>query len=107
FVCQRRLAMHLIAFNLDFEKSGAGVLLLEQSLKDGYKENLTLYDMLAPGDAYKFDWCDRSDEVFDWVKPLSLKGYIYARLYLGFLRGRVKAALKTMPQPLRRMMRVA
>jgi len=40
--------MHLIAFNLEYEKSGAGVLLLEQSLKNGYAEGLTIYDMLAP-----------------------------------------------------------
>jgi hypothetical protein len=39
------------------------------------------------------------------VKPLSLAGHLYARVYLGFLRGRVKSALKAMPQPLRRLMR--
>ena len=65
--------------HLVYEKSGAGVLLLEQSLKNGYAEGLTIYDMLAPGDPYKFDWCDQSDAVLDWVKPLSLKGYLYAR----------------------------
>ena len=32
FTCKGRLAMHLIAFNLEYEKTGAGVLLLEQSL---------------------------------------------------------------------------
>ena len=105
FTCKGRLAMHLIAFNLDYEKSGAGVLLLEQSLKNGYAEGLTIYDMLAPGDPYKFDWCHQSDAVLDWVKPLSLKGYLYARLYLAFLRGRAKTMLKTVPQPLRRLLR--
>ncbi len=74
FTCKGRLAMHLIAFNLEFEKSGAGVLLLEKSLKDGYAEGLEVYDMLAPGDPYKLDWCDQSDTVYDWVKPLSLSG---------------------------------
>ena len=105
FTCKGRLAMHLIAFNLEYEKSGAGVLLLEQSLKNGYAEGLTIYDMLAPGDPYKFDWCDQSDAVLDWVKPLSLKGYLYARLYFAFLRGRAKTMLKTVPQPLRRLLR--
>jgi CelD/BcsL family acetyltransferase involved in cellulose biosynthesis len=105
FTCKSRLAMHLIAFNLDYEKAGAGVLLLEQSLRDGYAEGLAVYDMLAPGDPYKFDWCDRSDEVMDWVKPLSLKGQLYARVYLEFLRGRAKSLLKAVPQPLRRLLR--
>ena len=103
FTCKGRLAMHLIAFNLEYEKSGAGVLLLEQSLKKGYDEGLAVYDMLAPGDPYKFDWCDQSDAVSDWVKPLSLKGHLYARLYLA-LRGPAKALLKSMPQPMRRLL---
>ena len=105
FACKARLAMHLIVFNLAFEKSGAGVLLLEQSLKDGYAEGFDALDMLAPGDEYKFDWCDKSDGIVDWVKPLTLKGELYARVYLGFLRSRIKAALKKLPQPLRRLMR--
>ena len=32
-------------------------------------------------------------DVYDWVKPLSLAGFTYARLYLGLLRGHAKAAL--------------
>jgi CelD/BcsL family acetyltransferase involved in cellulose biosynthesis len=105
FACKRRLAIHLIVYDLDYEKSGVGVLLLEQSLRDGYDEGLQVLDMLAPGDPYKFDWCDQSDDVLDYTKPLSLKGHLYARLYLGFLRGRLKLLLKAMPPPLRRLMR--
>jgi CelD/BcsL family acetyltransferase involved in cellulose biosynthesis len=105
FACKARLAMHRIVFNLEFEKSGAGVLLLEQTLKDGYADGFAACDMLAPGDVYKFDWCEKADEVTDWVKPLTVKGHLYTRFYLGFLRGRIKAALKAMPQPMRRLMR--
>jgi CelD/BcsL family acetyltransferase involved in cellulose biosynthesis len=105
FACKGRLAMHLIVFDLAYEKSGAGVLLLEQSLREGFREGLHVYDMLAPGDAYKFDWCDQADAVSDWVKPLSLKGDIYARFYLAFLRPHAKAMLKAVPQPLRRLLR--
>jgi CelD/BcsL family acetyltransferase involved in cellulose biosynthesis len=61
--------------------------------------------MGEPVSHYKLDWCDQSDLVQDWVKPLSLAGHLYARVYLGFLRGRVKSALKAKPQPLRRLMR--
>jgi CelD/BcsL family acetyltransferase involved in cellulose biosynthesis len=107
FACKGRLAMHLIVFDLAHEKSGAGVLLLEQSLKEGCREGLHIYDMLASEDAYKFDWCDQADAVADWVKPLSLKGDLYARLYLAFLRPHAKAMLKAVPQPLRRLLREA
>jgi CelD/BcsL family acetyltransferase involved in cellulose biosynthesis len=105
FACKGRLAMHLIVFDLAHEKSGAGVLLFEQSLRDGFREGFHVYDMLAPGDAYKFDWCDQADAVSDWVKPLSLKGNLYTRFYLTFLRPHAKALLKAVPQPLRRLLR--
>lgn len=102
FTCKGRLSMHMIAFNLAYEKSGAGVLLLENSLKDGYREGIGVYDMLAPADTYKMDWCDAADEICDWALPLSVKGLLYARLYLGLVRGHLKAALKKLPQDLRR-----
>lgn len=104
FTCKGRLAMHMIAFNLEFEKSGAGVILLEQSLRDGYAEKLDVYDMLAPGDPYKLDWCDQTDDVIDWAAPLSLTGALYTRFYLGFGRNAAKKALKAMPEPLRRLL---
>ncbi|MFA7307269.1 MAG: GNAT family N-acetyltransferase [Hyphomicrobium sp.] len=105
FTCKGRLVVHVMAFELAFEKAGVGVLLLEQNLKQGYAEKLDVYDMMAPGDAYKMDWCEKSETVIDWVIPSSAKGYLYARVYLGFLRPRMKSALKAMPKPLRRLMR--
>ena len=105
FTCKGRLVVHVMAFELAFEKAGVGVLLLEQNLKQGYAEKLDVYDMMAPGDAYKMDWCDKSEPVIDWVIPSSAKGYLYARVYLEFLRPRLKSALKAVPKPLRRLMR--
>lgn len=104
FTCKGRLAMHVIVFNLKFEKSSAGVLLLEKSIQDGYAENLSLYDMLAPGDNYKLDWSDATTDVLDWAKPLSLAGHTYARLYIGFMRTRMKSAISALPYSLRRIM---
>jgi CelD/BcsL family acetyltransferase involved in cellulose biosynthesis len=104
FTCKGRLAMHVIVYSLKFEKSGAGALLMEKSLRDGYTDGIGVYDMLAPGDNYKLDWADESAEVDDWVKPLSLAGFTYARLYLGLLRSRAKHAIEAMPESLRRML---
>ena len=103
FTCKGRLAMHVIVYSLKFEKSGAGVLLMEKSIRDGYGDALGLYDMLAPGDNYKLDWADSAIDVNDWVQPLSLAGFTYARLYLGLLRSRAKHAISAMPQSLRRI----
>ena len=104
FTCKGRLAMHVIVYSLKFEKSGAGVLLMEKSIHDGYADGVGVYDMLAPGDNYKLDWADDSADVFDWVKPLSLAGLTYSRLYLGFLRSRAKNAIGSMPESLRRIL---
>jgi len=104
FACKQRLAMHLIVFNLKFEKSGAGALLMEQGLRDAYGEGFSTIDMLAPGDNYKLDWADGAISVTDWCQPLSLAGYTYAKFYLGFMRERLKSTLAGMPQPLRRLL---
>jgi CelD/BcsL family acetyltransferase involved in cellulose biosynthesis len=104
FICKGRLVVHVMAFALEYEKAGVGVLLLEQNLKKGYDEGLAIYDMMAPGDPYKLDWCDQSEPVTDWTVPVSAKGHFYARIYLGFLRGRLKSALKSVPQPVRRLL---
>ncbi len=103
FTCKGRLALHVIVYSLKFEKSGAGVILMEKSLREGYDADISVFDMLAPGDAYKFDWADGSADVYDWVKPLSVTGYTYSRVYLGMLRTRAKQALKAMPQSIRRL----
>ncbi len=103
FECKGRLAMHVIVYNLKFEKSGAGVILMENSLRDGYKDQIAVYDMLAPGDNYKLDWADASSDVYDWVKPLSLAGHAYARIYLGYVRPKAKAAIAAMPQSWRKI----
>lgn len=102
FACKDRLAMHVIVFNLKYEKAGAGALLTEQGLKDAFKEGFATLDMMAPGDNYKLDWADASVEVADWSHPLSLKGRVYARFYLGMVRSQIKSAMTAMPQSLRR-----
>lgn len=104
FACKGRLAMHVIVFNLKYEKAGAGVLLTGQCLKDAFKEGATTLDMLAPGDGYKLDWADDSIEVNDWSMPMSLAGQAYARIYLGFVRDQLKSAMAALPQSLRRRM---
>ena len=103
FECKGRVAMHVIVYQLKFEKSGAGVILMENSLRDGFKENIGVYDMLAPGDSYKLDWADATSDVYDWVKPLSLAGFAYARLYLELVRPKIKAGLAAMPQNWRKI----
>ena len=61
------------------------------------------YDLLSPADGYKLAWADAVMGVTDWVIPLSAKGWVFARLYLGLARPALKAALGAMPASLRRL----
>lgn len=103
FTCKGRLAMHVIVYDIKYEKSSVGVLLMEMCLADGYKDGLGVYDLLAPGDNYKLDWADNSSDVYDWVKPFTLAGHAYARIYLDLVRPYGKALMKAMPQNLRKI----
>jgi CelD/BcsL family acetyltransferase involved in cellulose biosynthesis len=101
--CLDRIVMHVIVFNLRYEKAGAGVLLLEESIAQAFGTDARTYDLLSPADGYKLAWADAAMGVTDWVLPLSAKGWVYARLYLGLARPALKAALGAMPASLRRL----
>lgn len=100
--CKDRTVMHVIVFNLNYEKSGAGVLLLENTFANSFDGTCRVFDLLAPADSYKVDWADAVTGVADWALPVSRKGWLYARVYLGLARPAVKAALGAMPMSWRR-----
>jgi CelD/BcsL family acetyltransferase involved in cellulose biosynthesis len=102
--CKERTALHIIVYDLEFEKSGAGVLLLERSLRNAGDSGVKCYDLLAPGDSYKLDWADASVDVLDWALPLTIKGKIFSKVYLGFLRERLKAGHAALPAGIRRLL---
>jgi len=101
--CLDRIIMHVIVFNLKYEKVGAGVLLLESTFAQACGTNARTFDLLSPGDGYKLAWADASMGGTDWVIPLSARGWVFARLYLGLARPALKAALGAMPASLRRL----
>lgn len=104
FACKDRLAVHVIAFSLALEKFSAGNLLMERCIRDALDEGFAIFDLMAPADDYKLNWSDRTMGVNDWSRPMSVKGYAYATLYLKALRGRIKTAMALMPKSLRRQL---
>ena len=102
FCCKTRTVMHVIVFNLEYESAGAGALVLEDTIARACESGCRTFDLLAPADAYKLDWADDSVAVTDWALPLSLKGTLYARLYLGVARSAAKWAVGRLPLSLRR-----
>jgi len=103
FECKGRIAVHVMAYDLAYEKAGVGALLFEQGVREAYAGGMTAIDLLAPGDGYKLDWADASVEVLDWCRPLTLQGYAYAKLYLDFIRPRARTAFAAMPASWRRL----
>lgn len=99
---RERIVQHIIVFDIAHQKSGVGVLILEQSLRNAFAAGAGCYDLMAPGDAYKMDWADATVEVRDWALPLSLAGRLYARHYLGTIRTGLKRAVAAMPQDFRK-----
>lgn len=100
--CQDRLALHILTFDIEFSKAGAGVLLLEESIRRAANTGLGCYDMLAPGDSYKLGWADGAVKVQDWALPLTLAGRLYSRVYLDLARNGGKKLLAKIPAGARR-----
>jgi CelD/BcsL family acetyltransferase involved in cellulose biosynthesis len=100
--CRDRVAVHVIAYNLKFEKTGAGALLMEDSIRRACEGGLAALDLMAPGAAYKFDWADRAIEVRDHAIGLSTAGKLYTSLYLKRVRPAAKHAVEQLPTALRR-----
>lgn len=95
FDCKSRRVAHILVYALEFERFSVGQILIERSVRDAFNDGVGIYDLMAPGDAYKFDWADRSVEVLDWAFGLTPLGRAYAKFYLGHGRSWLKSGLTT------------
>lgn len=100
--CKGRAAIHIIAYDLSYEKTAAGALLMEDSIRSAADAGMDVFDLLAPGDPYKLEWADDAVAVRDWSLARSTLGRAYATLYLGYFRKAAKRAIDAMPLGLRR-----
>jgi CelD/BcsL family acetyltransferase involved in cellulose biosynthesis len=99
--CKGRTAIHIIAYDLEFEKTAAGALLMEDSIRRAMDDGMAVYDLLAPGDGYKLEWADDAVIVRDWAIPLSGMGRAYSALHLGS-KSALKRGLDALPVGVRR-----
>ena len=104
FDCLKTRALHVIVYDRQFEKMAAGVLHLEEAIRHGFDEGLERIDLLAPAAAYKLDWADGTVAVVDHAIGLSTTGRAYARVYLGYLRNRLKAVVERLPHKVRQLL---
>lgn len=97
FVAKRHCAVHVIVYHTDFEKAGAGVLLMEDAIRSAIDTGVHTFDLMAPGDSYKLDWADGVVDVYDWTTPLSPLGHVYALLRLNKVPAFLKNKIQTLP----------
>ena len=97
-----RSCLHLIVYDLDFERHGCGLLHLDHTFKNRFDNGSATIDLLAPAAHYKSQVANNETAVLDYAVPLTLKGRLLTRVYQGQLRPRLKAGLEHMPIALRR-----
>jgi CelD/BcsL family acetyltransferase involved in cellulose biosynthesis len=90
-----RLLCHVVVHDAAFDKAGAGVLVMEETIRRALEAGYTTFDFLAPGDAYKLDWADRTVPVNDWAVPFTTLGRAYAVGYLAIVRPHLKRLANT------------
>ncbi len=95
-----RRFLHLAVFSPDFEKCGAGTLLLEQAARDCYPNRIATFDLLCPKHEYKMDFADGTMPVRDHALGVSLRGRIFVHGVLAF-RATAKASIERLPAPIR------
>jgi CelD/BcsL family acetyltransferase involved in cellulose biosynthesis len=100
--CKGRRAVHILAYNLKFDKLGVGNHHLHSAITDAHAEGIQTYDFLAPRHAYKMDWADTTLMVRDHSLAMSPLGRLYVDLYVARIRESVKRNIARLPGGLRR-----
>lgn len=100
--CKGRSFGHVIATHPDHERGGIGKILVHHSFASARARGNTIFDLLAPADAYKLEHADGRVTVSDLLLPLSLKGRLVCGLGIQHWRPVLKSAAKRLPSGLAR-----
>ena len=101
FRCADRLMTHIAAYDLDYEKFSPGSLLFERAIEHSLDSEISVFDLMSPGDAYKLDWTDDHVEVRDYAFGLTTRGRAYETLYIRHLRPALKRVAVDVPRLVR------
>ncbi|RDJ20570.1 GNAT family N-acetyltransferase [Bosea caraganae] len=95
--CKGRSFGHVIATHPDHERGGVGKILVHHAFASARARGNTIFDLLAPADAYKLEHSDGRVGVSDLLLPLSLKGRLVCGLGIQHWRPALKSAAKRLP----------
>lgn len=97
FAVKNQSAAHIITYDLDYDKLRPGHLMTFSNLEECKKDGIEVFDFMGPDAQFKRDWSDKAIEVNDWAVPLSWKGKLWCKVYLGFARDQLKQGFQRLP----------
>jgi len=102
FVSGQRYCSYLGAYDPRFKEFSPGALQCELTLKACFDDGLEVFDLLPPGDAYKFVWASAVNEIRHSALALTRLGHLQVRLARARPTRMAKAMLNRLPGPYRR-----
>lgn len=91
FVKNKRVYYYILAMDDAYAKLSPGNYIVLENIRLAYERGCTVFDFLAPEDAYKLKWAkDSFTPAYDILLPITVKGRIYGQLYLKLLRPMLK-----------------
>ncbi len=93
---------HIGVYHPKYERHSPGTLQMEDTLRDCIARGVKVFDLLAPADRYKMQWCNQTMPVYDFAVPTSVLGQLHMMLYIKMLRQGGKRLMAAIPEKLRR-----
>jgi CelD/BcsL family acetyltransferase involved in cellulose biosynthesis len=101
-----RLLAHVLAPDPAYAQYGLGNTLADAAIRDAFERGYKIYDLLAPANPFKSAWATGAIEVLDFTLTASRRGAFFDRLIASSARPLARAAFKSAPRGIRRMMLV-
>ncbi|MGG9998994.1 GNAT family N-acetyltransferase [Pseudovibrio ascidiaceicola] len=98
FLFEGCYSAYMADWNPDYEQSSPGKLHQMDVIEACFALGIDKVDFLKPASRYKMTWTSQVASVFDAVSPLSVKGQLYASLWLKNLRPLAKRIVLAMPK---------
>ena len=65
------------AFRQGWKKYSPGAILMSKLIQLSFKQDLNEFDFLPGNEAYKVKWSNKKLNIYEYNKPITIKGYLY------------------------------
>ncbi|MEM6499493.1 MAG: GNAT family N-acetyltransferase [Pseudomonadota bacterium] len=106
FRCKKRLAMHIIVYDVAYQRTGIGALQLADTIEKAFARDIDVIDLLAPKSEYKMEWANTTVAVDDFAAAHTLKGRLFLSLYIKRMRPALKSIVPHLPNRVRQFAQI-